>query len=150
MCKAVITGQAHNKYLSTIGKFLQKSRQLLTPIGMPVVALALFTIGLFHSPQEQNTPQTGWDKVKEFGRKHAGKIAFLTSLPAIFEEAMASAKGVKFAKQYFKPEQIKQLTKNHSLCLNTYIKAALKFSIAIGLGNMIIDIAQNLKKQNTN
>lgn len=53
------------------------------------------TIALFSTPKPKDAPKTNFDHVKE----NCGKIAFACMLPTVFEEGMASYKGIKIARK---------------------------------------------------
>lgn len=141
-------GHALNHNSSKLMKFMQQARTL-TPYNVPVVGLGLFAASLFHTvkPESKDHPKSGWEKTKDFVKNNAGKITFATFLPTLIEEAAASVKGIKMAKKYLKPEQLKQLAKNYTGAYSTYAIAAVALSAAVGLGNMIANRVQKSEKQ---
>ena len=83
-------GHAMNHLNSKFGRFLQKLRK-------PgyVVAGLMGTVALL----SRNKPKGENRNFKDFIQDNCGKIAFLSLMPTVIEEAMASHKGIKLAKE---------------------------------------------------
>lgn len=141
-------GHALNHNSSKFFKFLQKAR-VLTYAGVPVLGIGLFIASLFHKvkPESAEHPKSAWEKTKDFVKNNAGKIALATYIPMLVEEAAASVKGIKIAKNYLNPQQVSKLAKNYTKAFGTYALTAALLSGAIGLGNMI---SEGIKKPEKN
>lgn len=133
-------GHALNYNCTKFMKFMQKAR-ILTPYGVPAVGLGLFAAGLLHrvKPESQDRPKSSWEKTKDFVKQHSGKLTLLTFAPMLVEEAAASVKGIKIAKNYFTPEQVSKLVKGYKYAFGSYAQLALGLSAIVGLANMIAD-----------
>ena len=136
-------GHAMNYNNSKILKFMQKAR-IMTPYGVPVLGLGLLAASLFHKekPESVQQPKSSWEKTKDFVKNNAGKLTFVTFIPMLAEEAIASIKGIKLAKNYLKPEQILGLKKNYLSAFKSYAQVAVVLSAAVGLGNMLAQYIQ--------
>lgn len=137
-------GHALNYYKSRIMKPIQMSRKL-SKIATGVVGLTTLVIGLVHNKKPNKDKKSSHEKKADFIHDNAGKLTFLTGIPIIFEEAMASKKGIKLAKPYLTLTQHKQHVKNLSKALGTYIAAPLMFSVLIALGIYVKDKIVNSK-----
>ena len=101
------------------------------------------TIALFSTPKPKDAPKTNFDHVKE----NCGKIAFACMLPTVFEEGMASYKGIKIARKTGLAEPlIKNLKKLYGKALLTYIGHAVATGLAVGAANMIMEKFTRPKK----
>jgi len=130
-------GHAANANLSKIGKLLQKSRNPLLLGVMPIIAL--IALGKTKKAPEQN-PQGAVDKTTTFIKENAGKLTFAAFLPILIEEAMASIKGNKFAKNAgLSTELLNKISKTNKIGYLTYIGSALLTSYAIYLGVKVKD-----------
>ena len=140
-------GHALNYNSSKTMRFMQKLRNI-TPYGVPVLGLGLFAAGLFHrvKPESETQPKSLWEKTKDFVKNNSGKITFVSFLPMLAEEGVASIKGIKLAKKYLNPTQIKRLNKNYLSAFKSYAQVAVVLSAAIGLGNILAEHLQ--KKEN--
>ena len=129
-------GHALNANMSRFGKFLQKCR----PLSMFAPGL-LITYGAFtrkSKSKEEGKELNGLQKTHNFVRDNAGKLALVASLPMLVEEAMATAKGQKFAKKYLSPEMAKKVLKGNMLPYLTYLALA-------GLGALGAKVAVDIK-----
>lgn len=141
-------GHALNYNSSKFMKFLQKAR-VITPFNIPVVGLGLFAAGLLHrvKPESQDRPKSSWEKTKDFVKQHSGKLTLLTFAPMLVEEAAASVKGIKIAKNYFTPEQVSKLVKGYKYAFSSYAQLALGFSAIVGLANMVANGIQQKSEE---
>lgn len=131
-------GHALNDITGKFGKFLSKLR-------FPSYALAGYmgTIALFSSNKPKDAPKNGMDFVKD----NCGKIAFACMLPTVFEEGMASYKGLKLAKKTgLAAPLIKNMKKLYGKALLTYIGHATATGLAVGAANIIMDKFTRPKK----
>ncbi|DAA87245.1 TPA: hypothetical protein CPT90_01515 [Candidatus Gastranaerophilales bacterium HUM_3] len=131
-------GHAMNDITGKAGKFLSKLR-------WPgrIAAGWMGTIALFSTPKPKDAPKTGYDHIKD----NCGKIAFACMLPTVFEEGMASYKGIKIARKTGLAEPlIKNLKKLYGKALLTYIGHAAATGLAVGAANMIMEKFTRPKK----
>lgn len=127
-------GHALNKY-TLIGKLLQKSRFLCGITS----AFAIYTAIFKRKKAEGEEPKGIFDKATTFIKEHAGKIAFLSMLPVVAEETMASVKGAKLAKGLLSPELYKNLNKMNAKAGLTYLGAAVGMGLAAYIGKTVRD-----------
>ena len=99
---------------------------------------------------------TGGDKdgKESFIEKHAGLIGFGAFLPTIIEEAMASIRGIKAAKNVLPTANLGALKKNYFFAWMTYVLAGVATGV---LSKLVIteqkakqEHASKLKKYNIN
>ena len=124
-------GHAMNDITGKFGKFLSKLR-------WPgrIIAGWMGTIALFSRPKPKDAPKSGFDYVKD----NCGKIAFACMLPTVFEEGIASYKGIKLARKSGLAESlIKNMKKLYGKALLTYIGHATATGLAVGAASMIMD-----------
>lgn len=113
-------GHAINAHKGKFLKLLQKSRMIAS--AAPTVLLMLD--GVFR--REDNKPN--------FIERNAGILGFLSFLPTIAEEGIASIRGVKAAKNVLgKTVNIKALKRNYFFAWCTYLLAGIGLGIAAKL-----------------
>ena len=127
-------GHAANANLSTIGKLLQKCRPL-TALAIPVALISLYKTA--KAPGER--PKGTFDKITNFVKRHAGVLTFITFVPSLAEESMASIKGNAFAKKVLSPELVAKVAKGNKLAFITYTGLTLGASIGLYLGVKVKD-----------
>ncbi len=103
-------------------KFMQNSRMYAASV--PTALLLLSSM----APKRQDGKQN-------FVERNAGFLGFAAFVPTIAEEALASHRGIKAAKEYAKkfPEKlikIKPLKNNYALALMTYVIAGIGLGVA--------------------
>lgn len=131
-------GHALNDLKGGLGKFLSKMRWP----GRTLAAL-MGTVALFSRPKPKEAPKDGFDWIKD----NCGKIAFLAMLPTVFEEGMASYKGVKLARKTGLAEPlIKNMKKLYGKALLTYMGQAAATGLAVGAASIIMDYFSRPKK----
>ena len=92
---------------------------------------------------EGEQPKGFWDKTTTFIKNNAGKLTFATTLPMIFEEAIASFKGESFAKKLLSPELFKKVKLQNRTGLLSYIALGIFSGISAMLAVKVRDrIAQ--------
>lgn len=128
-------GHAMNRHFSSVGKALQK-------IGRKnkyVVGLLLAT-ALFKRKKVDGEKTEGWfDKATTFVKNNVGKLVFISFVPTLIEEAMASIKGRKLAKSFFAPDKIKNITKHYTLAWLTYFSVAAITSLSCLVASKVRD-----------
>ena len=120
-------GHAHNYNMTKLGKFIQKSRPLL--LLLPTY-IALYGALTRKSEPEEGKELTKAQKSKNFIRNNAGKLSFLCTLPVLFEEAWATAKGHKWAKQVLSPENAKKVLKGNAVAYMSYIVTTVSLALS--------------------
>ncbi len=131
-------GHAMNDITGKLGKVLSKTR-------WPGRILAgwMGTIALFSRPKPKDAPKNKFDFVKD----NCGKIAFACMLPTVFEEGIASYKGIKLARKTGLSEPlINNMKKLYKKALATYIGHAVTTGLAVGAAGMIMDKFTRPKK----
>ena len=131
-------GHALNDLKGKVGKLLSKMRWP----GRAAAGLMGY-VALFQRTKPKEAPRDGMDVVKD----NCGKIAFACMLPTVFEEGMASYKGVKLARKTGLAEPlIKNMKKLYCKALLTYIGQAVATGLAIGTASKIMDYYSRPKK----
>lgn len=143
-------GHAANNQLSKVGKTLQKCR----PLSM-FAPFVILLIGLCKTKKMPNEkPKSTTDKINTFIKNNAGKLTFLALVPMLIEEAMASIKGYKFAKQAgLSKDLLAKVAKTNKIAyLGCYLTSAVFGSIGIALAIKVKDAIahKKLKKVKTN
>ena len=131
-------GHALNDLKGKWGKLLSKMR-------WPGRAVAGFMgyVALFQRTKPKEAPKDKMDFIKD----NCGKIAFLSMLPTVFEEGMASYKGVKLARKTGLAEPlIKNMKKLYAKALLTYVGHATATGLAVGAASVIMDYFSRPKK----
>jgi len=115
-------GHAMNKNFSKVGKILQKVR----PIGLILAGIPMI-LGAFSTTKkaEEGKELSTGNKVTNFIRNNAGKLSFAALLPILAEEAMATIKGEKLAKELLKPDLAKTVLKGNRLAYLSYVVTAV-------------------------
>ena len=114
-------GHATNFEKSTVMKGLQKLRV----VGM----FAPMAIAYLNRASGERS-----DGKKNFWERNAGTIGFCAFLPTIIEEAAASIRGIKAAKETLGAKaNLKALKKNYLLAWATYVLAGIGTGIAAKL-----------------
>ncbi|MDD3013398.1 MAG: hypothetical protein PHC34_06810 [Candidatus Gastranaerophilales bacterium] len=97
--------------------------------------MCCISISLFKTkkaPNEKTDSTIG--KTTDFIKDNVGKLTFMAFVPMLAEEAMASIKGVGFAKKVLDPSLVSKVAKTNKLAYLTYLGVALASSIGISLG----------------
>ena len=127
-------GHAMNANLSTVGKLLQKIRPL------SILAIPISIIALLKSPKKDGEkPQGIVDKTTTFVKNNAGKLTFLSFLPMLIEEGMASLKGNSLARKLLSPELASKVAKTNKIAYLTYLGTAIAAGLGVYIGTKIRD-----------
>ena len=127
-------GHAMNANMSKIGKLLQSCRTL-TFLAIPISLIAL----LKAPKKEGEKPQGLVDKTTTFVKNNAGKLTFMTFLPMLIEEGMASLKGNSLARKLLSPELASKVIKTNKIAYLTYLATAVTAGLGIYLGTKVKD-----------
>ncbi len=136
-------GHASN-YAGKITKILQKAR-ILTPMGLPIIAPLVLGVSLLHNVDKTKNSEDKNKKEKtlDFVSKNVGKLTLATYIPMLAEEALASVKGLKFAKPLLQPTQFKKLAGNYTKAFGTYASTAVIVSGLVGLASIVSNKIKN-------
>lgn len=114
-------GHAHNYNMSKVGKALIQCR----PVSMYLPALIAIYGAFSRKSKSYNGEElSGAQKTNNFIRDNAGKISLIATLPMLIEEAMATKKGLGWAKKYLSPENFKQVKKGNLIAYTSYLLTA--------------------------
>lgn len=128
------------------GSLLTKMNSRLYGVGYAIAGYMGY-IALFSRSKPKDAPKTFEDRIKD----HCGKIAFVAMLPVIAEEALASRKGVKIAKDVgVNSAGISALENLYKKAFMTYAGRCILGGLAVGASSMIMDYFSRprLKKNN--
>ncbi len=122
-------GHAINKNFSKFGKILQKMRgpSLLAASVIPLIALSKRT------KADGEKPKGFFDKVTTFIKNNAGKLTFLSFVPLLLEEGLASLNAAKLGKSVLDPKLLKNMSKFNTAAWLTYLSLA----VGAGVGTML-------------
>lgn len=135
-------GHAMNHNFAGIGKVLQKMR-----LPMGIMSGIIFLVAAFKPKKAKGEETNGAvDKTTTFIKNNAGKLAFLTAVPKLAEEGLASIKGLKLAKPHLSPESYKNLKIFNAKAWFTYLAGALCFTLAVKAASGIHNIISSPKK----
>lgn len=131
-------GHAVNHLKGGIGKVLQKLRGP----GQAIAAL-MGTIALFSRDKAKGEKRN----FKDFIEDNCGKIAFISMLPVVAEEALASHNGIKLAKKAGLAEPlVKNLKKFYGKALLSYGGYALITGVSVYIASKITEIFTRPKR----
>jgi len=130
-------GHALNFNDKGITRFLQKSKVIPKKYKLfPII----FLTSLFKNKKEEGEKTTGvFDKITTFIKDNCGKLTFITFLPTLAEEGLASVKGLKFAKEFLSPKNFKYMKNFYSIAWSTYFASALSMSLGVAAASKVTD-----------
>ena len=143
-------GHALNANSSKIGKVLQKCRGM-SLLAVPILLISMFTKTKVSDVGKDNDA-SALEKSAGFVKKNAGKLTFVTFLPTLIEEGMATIKGNKLAKEALKdmPELLKKVKKTNLLGYSTYLAMATLTALGATAAVKVKDSIQEKYEQNKN
>ncbi len=117
-------GHAFNANNSQVWHVIQKMR---TPALIISAGLAVFgALTKKAVPSEKNDGElTKLQKTKNFIRNNSGKLAFLSMVPILAEEAMATIRGNGWAKEFLSSNVAKQVCKGNKFAYLSYLASAI-------------------------
>ncbi len=131
-------GHAMNHLQSKFGKALQKMRGIGYTVSGIMGMIALIS---------NRKPRDEKRGVMSFLQDNCAKITFISMLPLVIEEALATHKGLKLAKQSgMKALEMKHLKKFYGKALLTYIGRTLVTTAGVWVTNKIMDKFTRPKK----
>ena len=128
-------GHAINYNTSKFLRGIQKAR-------MPLMAAAalLPMIAICKRPKaEGEQPKGFFDKATTFIKNNVGKLSFAAMLPIVAEEAIATMRGNKLAKQLLSPENFKKVAKCNMYGGATYVLSAVAMGVGAWAANKVAD-----------
>lgn len=120
-------GHAMNYNLSKASKALYYTARFLPQLAPLIALYGIFTT---KSQNEDGKELTKTQKVNNFIRNNAGKLAFGTMVPQLIEEGLATIKGQKLANKLLSPELAKTVLKGNATCYLTYLLSAIGIGVA--------------------
>ena len=128
-------GHAINKNISKFGNALQKMRNPFIMLGSLVTIIA-FT----KRPKADGEKPKGFiDKATTFIKNNAGKLTFLSLVPLLMEEGLASLNAAKLEKSLLDAKSLKRMNKFNVIAWMTYFGLALGVGIGTKLGVKLKD-----------
>ncbi len=130
-----------NSALKTLRKIGQHSK-------LALIAIALISVLNPRSTKEKQKKNDSFgQKAADFVKRNAGKLALLTFIPALVEEANASIKGGKIAENLFKEgkisnEILSKIKNTHNKGFMTYVVSAVAAFTAVKSAIFVKDKTQ--------
>ena len=97
----------------------------------------------------ENKELTKKQKFKNILRKASPLLAFISFIPTLTEEAIASIRGCAWAKELLNKDLYKKVAKTNAIAYVSYLLTALSFSALALVGKLAKDKKSNLKKTKT-
>lgn len=135
-------GHAFNFNNTKFWKVLQKLR---IPGIIIASGLAIFAACTRTSKPKDGEELTKGQKAKNFIRNNAGKLAFLSALPMVAEETMASIRGCKWANKMLNPALAKKVLKVNIMGGITYLATAVTLALGAVAARKVKDVIQAKK-----
>ena len=132
-------------HFSPLG-FISKMRTL-SSFAIPVL---FYTALLKRKKVEGEKPKGKLDKTTTFIKNNVGKLMFLSYLPLLMDETIASVKGYNLAKKHLTPDLLKKLNRNYAKAFLTYLMLPLTSVAAIKVASFVRDKIAQPKEVNNN
>lgn len=132
-------GHAFNFNNSAFWKTVQKSRNSSKFLASVIALMPAFTTDIKPKDGEELTKG---QKIKNSFRKASPVLAFGVMVPTLAEEALASIRGCKWAKNMLDKNLYKQVVKTNLIAYSTYIISALALSVTAICAKKVKDKAQ--------
>ena len=137
-------GHAMNFNLSKASKALYYVARYAPQIA-PLIAL--YGILTTKSENKDGKELTKGQKINNFIRNNAGKLAFGAMVPQLIEEGLATIKGQKLANKMLSPELAKTVLKGNATCYLTYLLGAIGIGVgswaAVKIKDKLVEKVQN-------
>ena len=137
-------GHAMNFNLSQASKALYYAARYAPQIAPLVALYGIFTT---KSENEDGKELTKGQKVNNFIRNNAGKLAFGAMVPQLIEEGLATMKGQKLSNKMLSPEWAKTVLKGNATCYLTYLLGAIGIGVgswaAVKIKDKLVEKGQN-------
>ena len=131
-------GHAFNANNSKFWKAVQGMRGPAMALGAGIALFCAFTKKSKPS-DNANGELTGAQKAKNFVRENSGKLAFLSMVPVLAEEGLATIRGNNWAKQMLSPDMAKKVAKGNKFGFITYLASAAAIGLAAHCATKIKD-----------
>lgn len=125
-------GHALNFHNGNSTKFLLKTKKICSKI-VPIIGISGLFVKLLHN-KKTSKDKTMLEKTKDFFSNNAGPMLFLTYVPILIEEGIASKKALKLAKPYLTKIQHQKHMKNLLLAFSFCLSIPIMFATATNLG----------------
>jgi hypothetical protein len=130
-------GHAMNANSSKFAKFAQSAARRIPALVLPITMLtALCHTNLKPKNNEEKSKTT---KVLDYIKNNAGKLTFFSFVPMIMEEALASARGIKFVGKEFGTGRAAKIGALYTVALGSYIGAAAIQGYAVKIAGKVRD-----------
>lgn len=148
--------KSNNRIIESLKNVMKKLPSTATNVRIPIIsrvaglaATSIALVSIFKNKKaEGEKPQGIFDTVTTFIKNNVGKLTFLTMLPIVLEEGLATLKGEKAVKGLISKDLFKKVKISNRLGLATYATVAAVTGFGAYLASKIRDkIAQpNLNK----
>lgn len=129
-------GHAINYNVSKFGKVLTACRPTQGLFLAPFMLTALIKT----KKEEGEKTEGFWDKTTTFIKNNIGKITFISFLPTLFDETVASLRAHSFAKKHLSPDLVAKQAKMLGWAGSTYYIAAISASLLAYLSVKVKDM----------
>lgn len=129
-------GHAINCNVSKFGKVLTASKPKQRWFLAPFILTALIKT----KKEEGEKTEGFWDKTTTFIKNNIGKITFISFLPTLFDETVASLRAHSFAKKHLSPDLVAKQAKMLGWAGSTYYIAAISASLLAYLSVKVKDM----------
>lgn len=127
-------GHAINNQGNGFKKILQKSR-ITSILVLPILCIGLLT----PKCEEEDKYKNPMGKTATFIKNHCGLLSFLTLLPIVMEEGLASVNGTKLAKNLLNKDMYNKLKKINVKAFGSYAINTVLTGICASIGVYIKD-----------
>lgn len=138
-------GHAFNANKSGFWKIMQKMRRPASMLTAALVCYSMFSKSeeTNNENQDKNNEPTKGQKVKKFINDNIGKLTFLSMVPILAEEAMASIRGSSYVKEYLNKDLAKQVSKMQKVTYITYASTAVFYGLSAYLAKKAKNMVKN-------
>jgi len=138
-------GHSFNANKSAFWKVMQSLRVPAMAISSGLVIFGALSANA--EREKENGKLTKARKVKNFVRQNCGKLAFISMIPVLAEEGMASLRGNSWAEEFLSPETAKKVCTGNKVAYISYFATALGLGLcaraAVYVKDKIIDKNEN-------
>lgn len=128
-------GHYINRHKSVAGKILNSLR-----IPATFVTCAAVTCALFKRKKADGEKTTGlFDKSTTFIKNNCTKLAFISTLPVLLEEGLASINAAKIAKKALAPAYLNKMNKFNTASWITYLGTTIGVTASTAIVSQIMD-----------
>ncbi len=135
-------GHAMNKNLSS---WANKLQQIRIPLMYAPYIIPAFGVMKESKPKDENGELTFGQKINNFVRNNIGKLTFLTFVPSLLEEGLATQKGEKIASKLLPADLLASVKKSNRFGFATYAVTAVLTSLSAWAAK---EVADKIRKNN--